>query len=43
MIDFLLQNQLNKFSLKNVDVDHSFITQMFEEEFKSLLKKIEER
>jgi len=42
-IDFLLQNQWNNFSLKNVDGNHSFIAQMFEKEVNNLLKKTEER
>jgi hypothetical protein len=42
-IDFLLQNQWNNFSLKNVDVNHSFIAQMFEEKMNNLLKKTKER
>ncbi len=42
-IDFLLQNQWNNFFLKNVDGNHSFIAQMFEEEVNSLLKKTKER
>jgi hypothetical protein len=39
MIDFLLKNQWNKFFLKNVVVDHSFIAQMFEEEVNNLLRR----
>jgi hypothetical protein len=42
MIDFLLQNQWNNFSLKHVDVDHSFIAQMFKEKVNSLLRSTKE-
>lgn len=37
-IKFLLQNQWNNFFKKHVDVDHSFIPQMYEEKMNSLLK-----
>jgi len=37
-IKFLLQNQWNNFLKKHVDVDHSFIAQMYEEKMNSLLK-----
>jgi len=37
-IDFLLQDKWNDFSKENVDVEHTIIAKMFEEEVNSLFK-----
>jgi hypothetical protein len=42
LISYYKTNEITSFK-KHVDVDHSFITQMFEEEVNNLLKGIEER